>query len=336
MTPDFDPARLVPVLSGALGPGRLEGLERISGGQSNPTYFVTWAGRRMVLRKQPQGPILKGAHAVDREFRVLCALHPTGVPVPRPVLFQDDPAALGTPFYLMDRVEGRVFPDGALSAAAPAEREALWMGLADALAAMHAVRPEAVGLSDYGRPGDYFARQIARWSRQWQDTTGGPIPDLDRLSAWLADNQPEDDGRISLAHGDFRMGNVIFHPTEPRVVAILDWELSTLGHPLADLGFCCMAWHTAPDEYGGLKGLDLPSLRLPTEAAFIARYRAAAPGTPPLTRFHRAFALFRFAVIWVGIADRVRAGTAAGADAARHADMGARLARRGIEVIEGT
>lgn len=331
---DFDPSRLESFLNTRFGTAPMA-LERISGGQSNPTYFVTHGGRRMVLRKQPNGPILRGAHAVDREYRVMSALHPAGVPVPEPVLFHDDPGLIGTPFYLMERVEGRVFPDGALAEADPAERRALWMGLADAMAAMHKVHPDAVGLGDYGRPGNYFERQIARWSKQWQDSPSDPIPDLDRLGDWLVRNQPEDDGRVSLAHGDYRMGNVLFHPSEPRVVAILDWELSTLGHPLADLGFCCMAWHSSPDEYGGILGLDHAGLGLPSEEEFVARYMAASPGMAPLTSFHKAFALFRFSVIWVGIADRVRAGTAAGSDATKHGDMGARLARRGIELIDG-
>ncbi|MYH57304.1 MAG: phosphotransferase, partial [Boseongicola sp. SB0675_bin_26] len=163
-----------------------------------------------------------------------------------------------------------------------------------------------------------------------------PIPELDRLAAWLTANQPADDARISLAHGDYRMGNVIFHPTEPRVAAILDWELSTLGHPLADLGFCCMAWHTSPEEYGGLLGLNLAALGLPTETEFINRYMAGNPDIAPLTTFHKAFALFRFSVIWVGIADRVRVGSAAAADAWKHGDMAKRLAIRGIDVIDGT
>lgn len=332
---DFDPARLESFLAAHFGETAPMQLDRIAGGQSNPTYFVTYGNHRMVLRKQPNGPILRGAHAVDREYRVLSALHPAGVPVPRPVVYEENPEVLGTPFYLMERVDGRVFPDGALAEADPSERRALWMGLADAMARMHSVVPDDVGLGDYGRPGNYFERQIGRWSRQWHESPSDPIPDLDRLAQWLVENQPEDDGRVSLAHGDYRMGNVLFHPTEPRVTAILDWELSTLGHPLADLGFCCMAWHTSPDEYGGILGLDHAALGLPTEEEFVARYMERSPGMAPLTTFHKAFALFRFSVIWVGIADRVRAGTAAGADATKHGSMARNLARRGIEVIEG-
>ncbi|MAE88711.1 MAG: phosphotransferase family protein [Pelagibaca sp.] len=332
---DFAPEALQGFLDDRFGAAEVFTLDRISGGQSNPTYFVTHGSREMVLRKQPNGPILRGAHAVDREYRVLAALHPTGVPVPEPVLYHDDPGLLGTPFYLMARVEGRVFADGALSEADPAERHALWMGLADAMAEMHKVRPEAVGLGDFGKPGNYFERQIGRWGRQWEASETEGIPELDRLLDWLKANLPEDDGAVSLAHGDYRMGNVLFHPTEPRVVAILDWELSTLGHPLADLGYCCMAWHTAPDEYGGLLGLDLDAEGLPQEDAFVARYMQQMPDSAPLLPFHEAFALFRFAVIWVGIADRVRQGTAAGHAGTDPAQLAKRFAIRGLEVIDG-
>lgn len=332
---DFEPRALAGFLRETFGGDLPVMVERIAGGQSNPTYFVTRGDQRLVLRKQPGGPIVRGAHAINREYRVLEALYPQGAPVARPVLYNPDPDLLGTPFYLMERVDGRIFADGALATADPAERHALWMGLADALAAMHTVRPDAVGLGDFGRPGNYFKRQLARWSRQWQESQSDPIPELDRLLAWLVENQPFDDGRVSLAHGDYRMGNVIFHPTEPRVAAILDWELSTLGHPLADLGYCCMAWHTAPEEYGGVLGLDLAATGLPSEDEFVARYMAKNPDMPPLTAFHKAFALFRFSVIWIGVADRVRAGNAAGRDAKIAPDhLAQRFAIRGLEVVE--
>lgn len=336
MTTDFNPADLQGFLDATYGPtGHLD-LQRISGGQSNPTYFVTHGAARMVLRKKPAGPILPGAHAIDREYRVLQALHPTGVPVPRPILYHDDPGLLGTPFYLMERIEGRIFTDCALPALPRNERSAIWMGLADALAALHNIDAATVGLGDFGRPGNYFERQIARWTRQWQASTSDLIPDLDRLAAWLVANLPPDDGAVSLAHGDFRLGNMIFHPTEPRVVAILDWELSTLGHPLADLGFCVMPWHSAPDEYGGLLGLDLGLLGLPTEDQVVARYGTIRPDTATLLPFHKVFALFRFAVIFVGIADRVRIGTAAAADAAKVGHLAARFAARAVAIIDGT
>ncbi|PPD15695.1 MAG: phosphotransferase family protein [Methylobacterium sp.] len=335
LAPDFDEKPFRAFLEARFGPAADYRLERIAGGQSNPTYFVTYGGQRMVLRKQPNGPLLKGAHAIDREHRVLAALHPAGVPVPRPVLFHATPEILGTPFYLMERVEGRVLSDGALPEVPAGERHALWMGLADALGHLHRVRPEAVGLADYGRPGNYFERQFARWSKQWQESASDPIPELDALARWLGENLPADDGAVSLAHGDYRMGNVIFHQTEPRVVAILDWELSTLGHPLADLGFCAMAWHTTPDEYGGILGLDLAEKGLPSEKAFVARYRAANPAAAELLPFHKSFALFRFAVIFVGIADRAKQGNASGADAAKIAPLARRFAIRGLEIIEG-
>lgn len=336
MTTDFNPGDLQGFLDATYGPTGHFDVQRISGGQSNPTYFVTHGTARMVLRKKPAGPILPGAHAIDREYRVLQALHPTGVPVPRPILYHDDPGLLGTPFYLMERIEGRIFTDCALPALPRNERSAIWMGLADALAALHNIDAATVGLGDFGRPGNYFERQIARWTRQWQASTSDLIPDLDQLAAWLAANRPPDDGAVSLAHGDFRLGNMIFHPTEPRVVAILDWELSTLGHPLADLGFCVMPWHSAPDEYGGLLGLDLGLLGLPTEDQVVARYGTTRPDTAPLLPFHKVFALFRFAVIFVGIADRVRIGTAAAADAAKVGHLAARFAARAVAIIDGT
>lgn len=332
---DFNPERLRAYLAAEFGATDRFKVERIAGGQSNPTYFVTWGDAQMVLRKQPNGPILRGAHAIDREYRVQSALCPTDVPIARQILFHAEPDVVGTPFYLMERVDGRVFSDCALPEADPSERRALWLGLADAMAAMHAVWPEEVGLGDYGRPGNYFERQISRWSRQWHESSHEPVPEIDQLEAWLLANQPKDDGAVSLAHGDFRMGNVIFHPTEPRVTAILDWELSTLGHPLADLGYCTLAWHLSPDEYQGILGLDHDALGLPSKEEFVSRYMAGNPSVAPLTTFHTAFAFFRFAIIWVGIADRVRLGTAAGEDAATYSGMVRKLALRGVEVIAG-
>ena len=332
---DFDPGPLGPFLTRHLGcdNGHFR-LERIGGGQSNPTYFLNWGHRRLVLRKQPTGPILKGAHAIDREYRVLEALCDTDVPVPAPVLYHGDADLLGTPFYLMERVEGRVFTDTSLADLPPGERRPIWMAVADTLAAMHSLGPEEVGLGDFGRPGNYFERQIARWDRQYRASPSGPIPQIERLHGWLVTNQPPDDGINALCHGDFRIGNLLFHPTKPKVVAILDWELSTLGHPLADLGFCAMPWHTAPDEYGGLLGVDLEEMQLPDLDEFVARYRAARPGSAPLKPFHKAFALYRFAVIFVGISDRAKAGSAADPKAAALAPLAERFALRALEIAE--
>ncbi|MBS7701387.1 MAG: phosphotransferase family protein [Chelatococcus sp.] len=322
--------RLSAYLDAAFGRGALK-LDRVGGGQSNPTFFVDHGGRRMVLRKKPPGEILPGAHAVEREYRVLKALEKTDVPAPKALMLCEDTGVVGTPFYLMERVEGRVFHDCSLTDVAPEERRPLYYATADAMAKLHAVDPNAIGLSDYGKPGNYFQRQITRWSRQYHESPSHRIPALDRVISWLSDHQPPEDGRIAIAHGDFRVGNMLFHPTRPEVVAILDWELSTLGHPLADLGLCCMPWRSAPDEYGGMLGLDLESLQLPTENEFVRRYYGSAVPTVPLTPFHVCFALFRFAVIFVGIADRARAGNAASADAAAVGPLAVRFAERAWE-----
>ncbi|MBX3598309.1 MAG: phosphotransferase family protein [Rhizobiaceae bacterium] len=328
---EFSHETLHAFLNRELGSAPLSPLERIGGGQSNPTYFLEHGSRRMVLRKKPAGDILPGAHAIEREYRVLKALEQTNVPVPGTVLLCEDSSIVGTPFYLMERLEGRVFHDCALTEVDPAQRADIYFAMADAMARLHAVDPASIGLGDYGKPGNYFARQIARWSRQYDESPSPRIPELDRVIAWLRENQPEDDGRIAITHGDFRLGNMLFHPSKPQVIGILDWELSTLGHPLADLGFCCMPWRTTPDEYGGIAGLDHAALRLPSEKAFIERYYASAIPTAELTAFHLAFAMFRFAVIFVGIADRARIGNAASADAARLAPLAQRFAIRAAQ-----
>ncbi len=313
-------------------PERFE-VDKISGGQSNPTYFIDFGDRRMVLRKQPPGKLLPGAHAIDREFRALEALNPVDVPTPRAVLHYRERDVLGTPFYLMDRLDGRVFHDCALPGIAPEERRAIYLGLAEAMAKLHAVQPEKIGLGDFGKPGNYFQRQIARWTRAYNESPSERIPALDRLVEWLPANMPEDDGRVAIAHGDFRLGNMLYHPTEPRVTGILDWELSTLGHPLADLAFACIPWRTTPDQYGGISGLDHAALGIPTEAEFIAHYYEHAVPTAKLLPFHVAFALFRFSVIFLGINDRVRAGNAAGDDAAKLEPLAREMADRAVEAI---
>jgi aminoglycoside phosphotransferase (APT) family kinase protein len=331
-TLDFAPLPLARFLAGALD---LEGpmeLTRIGGGQSNPTYIVGFPGRELVLRKRPSGPTLPSAHAVDREFRVLRALEGTPVPVPRALLYHAEPDVVGTPFYIMERLKGRVFHDCALPGLPPAERRAMYFAMADALAALHKVDPAAIGLTDYGKAGSYFARQLARWSRQWEESPTDDIPELDAVVDWLRDELPPDNGRLAVAHGDFRLGNLMFHETEPRVLGILDWELSTLGDPLADLGFCCMTWHTRPREYSGIMGLDITALGIPREDEFVARYEGLDTASGRLQRFHVVFALFRFAVIFVGIADRARAGTAAAADAAKTGRLAANFARRALDL----
>lgn len=331
---DFDPARLDAFLRGALGLSGGMAFERIAGGQSNPTYAVTYPERRLVVRKQPAGPVLPSAHAVDREYRVMRALADTAVPVPRVLLFHPERDVVGTPFYVMEYLHGRVFHDAALGGAGQGERRPMYFAFAETLARLHDVDWRAVDLEGFGRPGNYFARQIARWCRQWELSRLRDLPDLERLAAWLPEHIPEDD-ETTIVHGDYRIGNVMFHPREPRVLAVLDWELSTLGHPLADVAFSCLVWRSAPAEYGGLLGLDLAALGIPSEAEYLEHYyrhRRRGSGARVGT-FHLAFAMFRFAVIFEGIAARARAGTAAAANAADVGELSAAFARRGVALI---
>jgi aminoglycoside phosphotransferase (APT) family kinase protein len=329
----FDAGRLDAFLRGAV-PG-LAGtmrLARIGGGQSNPTFFVDYDTRALVMRKQPVGELLPSAHAVDREYRVMRALGPAGVPVPRTVLFHADRDVVGTPFYLMEKLEGRVFAAHSLPGLTSAERGAMYRSMAETLATLHRVDPAAAGLADYGKPGNYFARQVARWSRQWESSRTRENPALDRLIAWLPGHIPEGDETV-VCHGDFRIGNLMFDPVEPRVIAILDWELSTLGHPLADLGFNAMAWHTRPDEYGGLRGLDVDALGIPSLDEYVAHYLRAAGRQDGIVPFHIAFALFRFAVIFEGIAARAAAGNAASDDASEAGKLGPAFAKRAVDLV---
>ncbi|PCH99035.1 MAG: phosphotransferase family protein [Rhodobacteraceae bacterium] len=332
---DFDPAPLITFLRAELdAPNANVGIEQISGGQSNPTYKVNVGARRMVLRKQPMHIATKGAHAIDREYRVLTALGATDVPVPTPILFHADRDLIGTPFYLMDYIDGRVFSDAALPGVSATERHDIYLAMAKTLAQLHTVRPDAVGLADFGRPSGYFARQVGRWSGQLDASSRVKIDELVTLRDWIQKNIPEDDGQTSIAHGDFRIGNLMFHPTEPRVVAVLDWELSTIGHPLADLGFCCMPWNTSSGEYGGILDLDFTAMGIPSEAEFIAYYNDFLPEVGAPTPFHKAFALFRFAVIFVGIADRAAAGLAASENAAELEPLARRFAIRALELLD--
>ncbi len=310
-------------------------VEKVGGGQSNPTFFVSFDDRRLVLRKKPAGDVLPSAHAVDREFRVMKALADTALPVPPVVLFHAGDDVIGTPFYLMERVEGRVFTDNSLPGMAPAERRAIYLAMADTLAVLHAVDWRAAGLADFGRPGGYFHRQLRRWQQQWELSRTGENAAIDELLAWLPKHVPQDE-ETTLTHGDFKLNNLLFHPTQPHVVAVLDWELSTLGHPLADVAFNTVTWRTLPQEFGGIRGLDLAALGIPDEQEYLAHYYRRSGRTDPgqqATPFHWAFALMRWAVIFEGIAARAARGNAVAEDAAEVGALGVALARRGLEAI---
>ena len=331
--PPFEPGPLeaylrreLPDLDGAMI------VEPIAGGQSNPTFFLRFDDMALVLRKQPPGELLPSAHAVDREHRIMTALAATDVPVPRTLLYSDDRDIVGTPFYVMEAVPGRVFHDSALPGVAPAERSAMYDSMNDVLARLHRVDWQAIGLGEFGKPGNYFLRQIGRWTRQWQSSKTREIPEIDRLIDWLPANVPDDD-ETTICHGDFRLGNLMFHPQEPRVVAVLDWELSTLGHPLADLAFVCMLYHTTPAEYGGVQGLDLAALGIPSEDAFVGSYCARVGRDEGIGPFHLAFSMFRFAVILEGISARAQAGSAAAENAEAVGALSRVFAERACETI---
>jgi aminoglycoside phosphotransferase (APT) family kinase protein len=286
-------------------------VRQFEGGQSNPTYYVGAAGQGYVLRRKPQGKLLPSAHQVEREHRILAALAGSDVPVPRRYLLCEDAAVIGTAFYVMEYVPGRVFRDPRLPGLAPGERAALYDQMNAILARLHQVDWQALGLTDFGRPGNYFARQIHRWTEQYRASETETIPSMERLITWLPEHIPEDD-RTTIVHGDFRLENVIVHPTEPRVRAVLDWELATLGHPLADLAYHCLPYHLQAAVFEGFVGEDLAELGIPSEDAYVGAYcrRVGRSGIPDWS-FCVAFAMFRLAAIAQGIVGRVRAGTAA-------------------------
>lgn len=308
----------------------------VSGGQSNPTFLLRFGnGRRLVLRKRPPGQLLPSAHAVDREYRVQKALEGSGVPVPRMLLLHTEPDIVGTAFYVMEYVEGRIFHDCGLPGVPPAQRMEMYRSAAATLSRLHGVDVDAVGLSDFGRPRGYFERQVKRWHEQWRLSAVGTCEDFELVADWLLRNLPADSRRASIAHGDFRIGNLMFHPTEPRVVAVLDWELATLGEPLADLAHCCaFTWHMSHDEYGGLLDYDLAGSGLPGESAFCEFYYDASRTTARIAPFHLVFAIFRNAAIFEGIAARARAGNAAAANAVTVGKLGKVLAQRAAALLE--
>jgi aminoglycoside phosphotransferase (APT) family kinase protein len=293
-------------------------VEQFKGGQSNPTYKLVTPARSYVLRRKPPGRLLPGAHAVDREYRVITALGGQGFPVARTFGLCQDEGVIGTSFYVMDMVEGRIFWEPTLPTVPDAERPAYFDAMNATLAALHSIDPTTAGLADYGKPGNYFARQIGRWSKQYvEDVDAGRIAAMDRLVAWLPENIPADEAEPRVIHGDFRCDNMIFHPERPEVMAVLDWELSTLGHPLADFSYHLMMYRLPHGMSSGLGGLDLAALNIPSEADYVAAYcqRTGRNGIPNLD-FYMAFNLFRLAGILHGIKGRYVRGNASSAHAA--------------------
>lgn len=333
----FDEARLEQYLAermpGFRGPLRVS---QFLSGQSNPTFLLETRDARLVMRKKPPGTLLQSAHQVEREFRVISALAPTPVPVPRTDLLCEDPGVIGTAFFVMEYVEGRIFIDPLLPELSRDERAALYDSMNQTLATLHGVDFAAVGLGDYGRPQAYVARQVARWTRQYQASVIDPIPEMDRLIEWLPKHIPAGD-ETTVAHGDFRLGNLIVHPTEPRVVAVLDWELSTLGHPLADLAWNCLAYHYPPglEDIGSFAGQALDALGIPAEHDYLTSYcRRVGRANVGDFLFFVAFALFRAAAIAQGIAMRAKLGNASGPDAEQRGRKAGLSARIGWEIAQ--
>ena len=288
---------------------------KFAGGQSNPTYRLDTPGRAYVLRRKPFGPILPSAHAVDREYRVIAGLHPTGFPVPKPYGLCEDPDVIGAAFYVMEMVEGRTIWDGAMPGATPAERTAYYEAMVDTLAALHTTDYAAAGLGDYGKPGNYFERQVGRWTKQYRAAETERMESVERLIDWLPRTLPEQT-RTSIVHGDYRIDNMIFAPAEPKVIAVLDWELSTLGDPLADFSYLLMSWVTEPEGRSGVLGMTGPETGIPTIEQVVDRYCTATgrDGVPDLN-WYFAYNLFRLTGIVQGIKKRIIDGTASSAQA---------------------
>jgi len=289
--------------------------ERFAGGQSNPTYRLRAKSGDYVLRKKPPGPLLPSAHAVDREFRVIRALAKTAVPVPKVYALCEDDSVTGSAFYVMEHLDGRILWDQRLPGIPPDERGAMFASMNQVIADLHSVDHAALGLEDFGRPGNYMGRQIARWSRQYRASETAKQPAMDALIDWLPAHLPPE-GAPAIVHGDYRMDNLVFHMTEPRVISVLDWELSTIGDPLADFAYHAMSWRIDPALYNGLGGVDVAALGIPDEAEYVAAY-CGHTGRAAIVdwEFYLAYSLFRFAAICQGIAKRAIDGTAAGAEA---------------------
>jgi aminoglycoside phosphotransferase (APT) family kinase protein len=319
-------------VAGFRGPLRSE---KFQGGQSNPTYLIEAASGKYVLRRKPPGQLLASAHAVDREFRVLRALHGSAVPVAEPLHLCRDETVIGSMFYLMQYVDGRIFWDPSLPELAVEQRVAHYDALIRTLAALHSVDIESVGLGDFGKPGNYFSRQISRWGEQYRASETQSIPAMDALIRQLPERCPADDGVVALTHGDYRIDNLMFDRERPQVIAVVDWELSTLGHPLADLGYFCMALRLPRNPaLPGLAGLDRAELGIPDEAAILHRYTELTGRPMPADwPFVLAFSFFRLAAIAQGVAKRAKQGNASSEKAAQAGHMTALLAKTGLQTL---
>jgi len=309
-------------------------VQQFRGGQSNPTFRVSSPSGSYVMRRKPAGKLLPSAHAVEREYRVMTALARSDVPVPKTYGLCEDEGVIGSTFFVMEFVDGRIWWDGTLPGMQPAERHAIYSEMNRVIAALHRVDFHAVGLGDYGKPGNYFERQIGRWTKQYRASETETIEAMDRLIEWLPANIPPGE-ETSLVHGDFRLDNTIFHPTEPRIIAVLDWELSTLGHPLADFAYHCMSWHIEQGgPFRGLGHIDHAAFGIPTEAEYVAMYckrLGHAPIDPRAWNFYLAYNLFRAAGITQGIMKRVQEGTAASLFAVEAGKKARPMAERGWE-----
>jgi len=311
-------------------------VKQFEGGQSNPTFQLLTGNRRYVLRKQPPGDLLPSAHQVDREFRVMQALQHTDVPVPRMYCLCDDPAVIGTKFYVMEMVEGRLFTEALLPALNKSERRAIYLDLARVMARLHSVDVAAVGLSEFGRPGNYYERQIGRWSKQYLASKTEQIDAMDKLMEWLPANIPQQKKTV-IVHGDFRLGNMLIHPTEPRIVAVLDWELSTLGDGLADVGYLCQDYHADSYFSEGLSSANLEELGIPTEAEFVAEYcRHAGLDHIDNWPFYVIYNMFRSAGIIQGVYKRGLDGNASSAKAIEYKEVARIRSERAWRLVEET
>jgi len=333
----LDEAVLGPYLEAHVaGFSGLRNIEKFADGQSNPTFKVSASSGEYVLRRQPPGELLKSAHAVDREFRVMRALSGSDVPVAEVFHLCEDRDVIGSMFYVMEFCDGRIFWDSTIPEVSKSDRTAIYFEMNRVLAALHQVNLEETGLSDFGKPGSYFERQYTRWSSQYRASETRPIEAMETLMQWLGENLPEDDGRVSLVHGDYRLDNMIFHPSEPRVIALLDWELSTLGHPFADVGYQCMQLRM-PDSKGGISGLrgrNLEELGIPSEEEYVAKYceRTGIDGIDNFG-FYVAFSFFRLAAIIQGVAKRALDGNASNKNAAAMGEFVEPMAELALEAI---